>query len=58
MEYDFTKRERDFGRIVFALTLDRKKMRERVIVGRNTEVSLRFVSAKFIMTKRARSVLC
>ncbi|MDR1536846.1 MAG: hypothetical protein LBU32_02415 [Clostridiales bacterium] len=42
MEYDFTKRERDFGRIVFALTLDRKKMTERVIVGRNTEVSLRF----------------
>ncbi len=25
MEYNFTKRERDFGKTVFAITLDRKK---------------------------------
>jgi hypothetical protein len=35
LKYDFTKRERDFGRIVFALMLDRKKMTERVIIGQS-----------------------
>jgi hypothetical protein len=28
MKYDFTRRERDFGRVVFALTLDRKKINQ------------------------------
>ena len=33
MDYDFTRRERDFGRIVFALTIDQKKMKERIVIG-------------------------
>ena len=41
MKYDFTSRERDLGRVVLALTLNRQKMTERVIIGRSGEVSLR-----------------
>ncbi|MCL2774934.1 MAG: hypothetical protein FWD71_16535 [Oscillospiraceae bacterium] len=37
MDYDFTRRERGFGKIVFALTLDRKKMTERIVVGETNE---------------------
>lgn len=33
MRYDFTRREAPFGRKVFVLTLDRKAMTERVIIG-------------------------
>lgn len=36
--YDFTKRKRAFGRVVFALTLNRKRMVERVVIGRVNEV--------------------
>jgi hypothetical protein len=41
MEYDFTGREREFGRVVFALTLDRKHMTERVVIGRTDEARRR-----------------
>ncbi len=41
MDYDFTKRERDFGKIVFALTLDRKKMTERIVIGETDETRRR-----------------
>ena len=41
MKYDFTRRERDFGRIVFTLTLDRKKLTERIIIARSDEARLR-----------------
>jgi hypothetical protein len=41
MDYDFTKRERGLGKIVFALTLDRKKMTERIIIGDTTETRRR-----------------
>lgn len=41
MNYDFTKREREFGRMVFALTLDRKKMTERIVIGEMEEVRFR-----------------
>ena len=37
MDYDFTKRERGFGKTVFALTLDRKKMTERIVIGETNE---------------------
>ena len=37
MDYDFTKRERGFGKIVFALTVDRKKMTERIVIGETSE---------------------
>lgn len=37
MDYDFSKRERGFGKIVFALTLDRKKMTERIVIGETNE---------------------
>ena len=37
MGYDFSKRERGFGKIVFALTLDRKKMTERIVIGEMNE---------------------
>jgi len=36
--YDFTSKEREFGRVVFALTLDKKKLAERIIIGRIDEV--------------------
>jgi hypothetical protein len=41
MKYDFASRERDFGSIVFALTLDRKKMTERIVIARSGEARLR-----------------
>ncbi len=41
MKYDFASRERDFGSIVFALTLDRKKMTERIIIARSDEARRR-----------------
>jgi hypothetical protein len=41
VKYDFASRERDFGRIVFALTLDRKKMTERILIARSGEARLR-----------------
>ena len=37
MEYDFSKWGRGFGKIVFALTLDRKKMTERIVIGEMNE---------------------
>ena len=37
IDYDFTKRERGFGKIVFAITLDRKKMTERIVIGETNE---------------------
>lgn len=37
MRYDFTSRERDMGRVVFALTLDKKKLTERIVIGRAGE---------------------
>jgi len=42
MGYDFTKRERGFGKIVFALTLDRKKMTERIVMGETNETRRHF----------------
>ena len=44
MHYDFSSREREFGRVVFALTLNRKRMDERVIVGRADEIRQRLES--------------
>jgi len=38
VDYDFTSRVRGFGRVVLALTLDRKRMAERVVVGKGDEV--------------------
>lgn len=37
MGYDFSKRKRGFGKIVFALTLNRKKMTERIVIGEMSE---------------------
>ena len=42
MEYDFTKRTRDFGKSVFALTLDRQKMTERIVIGEMSETRRHF----------------
>jgi hypothetical protein len=41
MKYDFTSRERKLGQIVFALTLDRKKMTERIVIARYDEARRR-----------------
>jgi len=41
MNYDFTSRERTFGRIVFALTLDKKRMTERIVIGRSDDARMR-----------------
>ena len=37
MIYDFSKHERGFGKTVFVLTLDRKKMTERIVIGEMSE---------------------
>lgn len=44
MDYDFSKRERAFGRIVFALSLNRKKLTERIVIGETSEVRWRLES--------------
>jgi len=36
--YDFTSRKREFGRVVFALALDKKKLAERIIIGKVDDV--------------------
>lgn len=41
MNYDFTSRNRDFGRVVFALTLDKKRMTERIIIGKTDDARMR-----------------
>lgn len=41
MAYDFTQRERDFDRVVFALTLDREKMTERIVIAKAAEARRR-----------------
>jgi len=41
MQYDFSSHEREFGRVVFALTLNRKRMTERITIGRTEEVRQR-----------------
>ena len=41
MNYDFSKREREPGKVVLALTIDRKKMLERVVIARSVEAQLR-----------------
>ena len=40
MDYDFSRREREMGKVVLALTLDRKKMTERVIIAHSGEAQL------------------
>jgi hypothetical protein len=37
MDYDFSKRKRGLVKIVFALSLDRKKMTERIVIGETNE---------------------
>jgi hypothetical protein len=39
--YDFTSRKREMGRVVFALTLDKKRMTERISIGRADDVRRR-----------------
>jgi len=36
--YDFTNKEREQGRVIFALTLDKKKLTERIVIGKADEV--------------------
>lgn len=37
MDYDFTRRKVQFGRTVFVLTLNRKAMTERIVIGETGE---------------------
>jgi hypothetical protein len=46
MDYDFTSKEREMGRIIFALTLDKKRLAERVIIGRADDASRRLKSGE------------
>ena len=39
--YDFTKKKTEYGRVVFALTLDKKRMTERIVIGMANEVKRR-----------------
>ena len=41
MDYDFTSRGRDFGRVVFALVLDKKRLTERIVIGRGGDARRR-----------------
>ena len=36
--YDFTNKERELGKVVFALALDKKKLAERIVIGKTEEV--------------------
>ena len=36
--YDFTSRTSEYGRVVFALTLDRQRLKERIVIGNLDEV--------------------
>ena len=38
LEYDFTSRTRQLGSVVFALTFNKKRMNERIVIGRENEV--------------------
>ena len=40
--YEFIKKKVDYGRVVFALTLDKKRMTERIIIGMANEVKRLF----------------
>ena len=44
MRYNFGSQEREFGRVVFALTLNLKRMTERIIIGRTDDVRERLES--------------
>ena len=46
MGYDFTSRERELGRVVFALALDKKRMAERVVIGRAEDARCRLESGE------------
>jgi len=39
--YDFKNKQREFGRVVFALTLGKKRMTERIVIGRSHDVKRR-----------------
>ena len=41
IDYDFTSRERELGRVVFALSLDKKRMSERIVIGKSDELRRR-----------------
>ena len=41
MDYNFTSREREFGRVVFAFTLDKRRMTERIVIGRSDDARMR-----------------
>ena len=36
--YDFTNRDRELGKVVFALALDKKKLAERIVIGKTEDV--------------------
>ena len=40
-KYDFTSKKREIGRVIFTLTLDKKRMVERVVIGIKEEVRRR-----------------
>ena len=44
LEYDFTSRDREPGHVVFALTIDKKRMTERVVIGWVDEAKRRLES--------------
>jgi hypothetical protein len=39
--YNFNSRERELGRVVFALTLNKKRMTERIVIGRTDDARRR-----------------
>ena len=42
MEMEFVRHEPCYDRILFVLTLDRKKMKERILIGEELQVRVRF----------------
>lgn len=47
MENQFVRHERCFERILFVLTLDRKKMKERILIGEEQQIRFRLDGSKY-----------
>lgn len=47
MENQFVRHELCFERILFVLTLDRKKMKERILIGEEQQIRFRLDGSKY-----------
>ena len=55
MEMEFVRHEPCYDRILFVLTLDRKKMKERILIGEELQVRFRLEAASLRAGRRGIS---